>query len=120
MQIVRNLLEVAGLEPFDFCILVEPGELFAGVAPGVGLYLTDGFVEGNEAVEVGEEFFVTHGVEGIEPAQGIDPAGFFEKSLLHHLQYAPVDAVVEFFTRTVDANLHHPEGTLLARVGAES
>ena len=58
--------EVVGTEPMNVRVFLEPGDLLAHVASCVRLYLADGFVEGNEAIEIIEHLLVTHRVEGIE------------------------------------------------------
>ena len=62
----NDSLDVIRAEPMNVRVFLEPGDLLAHVSPCVRLYLADGFVEGDEAIEIIEHLLVTHRVEGIE------------------------------------------------------
>ena len=106
-------LEVIGIEPMDVGIFLEPGQLFAHVAAGVRLNLTDGLVERDEAIEIIEHLFVSYGVKRVERPLVVDGQGFLDKAVLHHCDNPLVDAIIHFFARTVKAYLDDSERPLL-------
>lgn len=100
-------------------VFFQPGELLLGVDAGVFLDAGHGCGEVHQPVEVGEQFFVPHGVEGIEVAQVVYAAGLVEQSGVHHQLHAAVHAVEELLPRVVDVKFHYAERALLCQPGAE-
>ena len=84
--------------------MLIPGHLLLGIDTGVFLDALYSHWELPVTIEYMEEFLVTNGVEGIEVAQRIDPFGFFEKAVLHHLVNTTVDAVEEVLTLATKTN----------------
>ena len=83
-------------------VAAPPGELFAGVAAGVGFDLADGFVKGNEAIKISEKFLIANSLQRRAVTMRQQGADFFQKPLLHHLVNAGVDARIQFLTWPVD------------------
>ena len=92
------------MEPVDLVVALEPRELLAHIAARVALDALHGFFERPFSVEMAEKFLVADGIQRVFVAQGKNAAGLFEKTLRHHLIDAPIDAVVEFFARAVEAD----------------
>jgi len=110
---------LVGVEPLDVGVAFEPHHLFAGVGAGVLFDFFDGFVEGAQSVEELEEFFVADGVEGVESFVGVDAPDFLEEAFVHHCMDALVDALVEFFSVSVETDFDDMEGSGFLGVRAE-
>ena len=68
------------MKPTDIVIAPEPGQLFAGIPPGVALDQADGFGIIGLSLEIIEQFFITYGIQGIQMTQRPQPPGFIFQS----------------------------------------
>ena len=75
------------MKPTDIVIAPEPGQLFAGIPPGVALDQADGFGIIGLSLEIIEQFFITYGIQGIQMTQRPQPPGFIFQSFLQHQVY---------------------------------
>ena len=101
--------------PVNFRISLKPGELLAHVFTAMRLYLADGFILINLAIEIGKHFLVAHGSQGSEALVWIYAACFCLQTFVHHHQYTLVDAVVEFSSVAVQTYLDDAERATRAR-----
>ena len=104
------------MEPVDLVVALEPRELLAHIAARVALDALHGLVERPFSVEMAEKFLVADGVQRVFVAQGKNAAGLVQQSFRHHLIDAPIDAVVEFFARAVEADFHNMKGSVMGVV----
>ena len=68
------------MKPTDIVVAPEPGQLFAGIAPGVAFDQADGFGIIGLSLEIIEQFFITYGIQGIQMAQRPQLPGFIFQS----------------------------------------
>ncbi len=86
------------MKPTDIVIAPEPGQLFAGIPPGVALDQADGFGIIGLSLEIIEQFFITYGIQGIQMTQRPQPPAFILHPFLQHQDYQPVDPSIHLFS----------------------
>lgn len=104
------------MKPTDIVIAPEPGQLFAGIPPGVALDQADGFGIIGLSLEIIEQFFITYGIQGIQMTQRPQPPGFIFQSFLQHQVYPPVDPGIQLFSFAVQADTDNTESPVFGGV----
>lgn len=75
------------MKPTDIVIAPEPGQLFAGIPPGVALDQADGFGIIGLSLEIIEQFFIILRYSRLQMTQRPQPPGFIFQSFLQHQVY---------------------------------
>lgn len=119
-HMLQDSLPVIGVKPSDAPVALIPSHLLLGIHARVLLHPFHRHRQLPFAVEHAEHLLVADGVERIEVAQWIEPAGFFEKSLLHHPIHTGIDAGKEFLTLAPKPHLDDVEGALAGDSHAET
>ena len=96
-----------------------PGELALGVIAAVLLHQFHRPVQGDIPVQIGEDFPVTHRLQGRAGTIWQERPHLVHQSRLHHLQHPPVDPRVQFRTRPVQADFLDRKFPLPALSGLE-
>ena len=85
---------IIGIKPVYICIAPKPCHLTFGVMARVLLYEFNSSFEVIFAIKISKHFSVSYGLQAVQMAFWVYGFCFFHQSVVYHLQYAAVDAVV--------------------------
>ena len=93
---------------------LKPGHLFFGVDAGISFHFFNGGFPGPGTVQIGEEFFITDGIQGIQVFIRIHPTDFVQQSLGDHSVDPSMDAFEQFPPFSFEACFYNAERALFA------